>query len=132
MGEVLLTPDIEAAATSYLRTKLGASAAKVATTVPATMPATMVKVSLTGGGRDGVASDRAQLTIECWAPDAITASNLARTAYAHMLAAAGTNAGGVFIRRAETVGGVQFFPDPDITKPRYQFTVRWHFKAAAI
>jgi hypothetical protein len=132
MGEVLLSPDIEAAATSFLRTKLGSLAAKVATTVPATMPATMVKISLTGGGRDGIASDRAQLTIECWAPDAPTASTLARTAYAHMLAAPGTIAGGVFIRKAETVGGVQFFPDPDISKPRYQFTVRWFVRASAI
>jgi hypothetical protein len=96
------------------------------------MPATMVKVSLTGGGRDGVASDRAQLTIECWAPDAPAASNLARKACAHMLAAPGTIAGGVFVRRAETVGGVQFFPDPDISKPRYTFTVRWHVKPATI
>jgi hypothetical protein len=132
MGEVLLPPDIEAAATSYLRTKLGSLAAKVATAVPATMPTTMVKLSLTGGGRDGIASDRAQMTIECWAPDAPTASTLARTAYAHMLAAPGAVAGGVFIRKAETVGGVQFFPDPDITKPRYQFTVRWHVKSATI
>lgn len=132
MGEVLLPPDIEAAAISFLRTSLGALATKVAQTVPATMPATMVKVSLTGGGRDGVASDRAQLTIECWAPDAQAASNLARKAFAYMLAAPGTIAGGVFIRRAETVGGVQFFPDPDISKPRYQFTVRWHSRAAAI
>lgn len=132
MGEVLLTPDVEAAATSFLRTSLGSLAAKVATTVPATMPATMVKVSLTGGGRSDVASDRAQLTVECWAADAIAASNLARTAYAHMLAAAGSTAGGVFVRRAEAVGGVQFFPDPDIAKPRYQFTVRWHVRAATI
>lgn len=132
MGEVLVTPDVEAAAVTYLRTKLGVLAAKVATAVPATMPATMVKVSLTGGGRTGVASDRAQITIECWAPDAPTASTLARTAYAHMLAAAGTAAGGVFIRRAETVGGVQFFSDPDIAKPRYQFTVRWHVRPASI
>jgi hypothetical protein len=96
------------------------------------MPATMVKVSLTGGGREGVASDRAQITIECWVPDAPTASYLARKACAHMLAAPGTVAGGVFVRRAETVGGVQFFPDPDISKPRYQFTVRWHVKSATI
>lgn len=132
MGEVLLSPDIEAAATSFLRTKLGALATKVATTVPATMPATMVKVSLTGSGRTGIVSDQAQLTIECWAPDQATASNLARTAYAHMLAAPGNIAAGVFIRRAETVGGVQFFPDPDISKPRYQFTVRWLARASAI
>lgn len=132
MGEVLLTPDVEAAAVSFLRTGLGVLATKVATTVPATMPATMVKVSLTGGGRTNVASDQAQLTIECWAPDSPTASMLARRAHALMTSAPGSAAGGVFVRRAETVGGVQFFPDPDIAKPRYQFTVRWHVKPATI
>jgi hypothetical protein len=132
MGEVLVTPDVEAAAVSFLRTGLGVLATKVATAVPATMPATMVKVSLTGGGRSGVASDQAQLTIECWAPDAIAASNVARTALALMLSAPGSIAGGVFIRRAEVVGGVQFFPDPDIAKPRYQLTVRWHVKPTKI
>ena len=132
MGEVLVTPDAETAAVSWLRTGLGLLAAKVATTVPATMPVTMVRVSLTGGSRQDVASDTAQLTVECWAPDGPTASNLARRAQALMFAAAGVNAGGVFVRKVESVGGVQNFPDPDTNKPRYQFTVRWHLGPATI
>lgn len=131
MAEVLVTPDIESAAVSFLATKLGVTV-KVATKVPSTMPERMVRVSLTGGSRLDVASDVAQLTVECWAPDGVSASSIARTSYAHMLSASGSTAGGVFIRKAETVGGVQFFPDPDITKPRYQFTVRWHVRPAAI
>jgi len=132
MGEVLVTPDAEAAAVTFLRSKLGALADKVATKVPSTMPNKMVRVSLTGGTRVNVATDTAQLTVECWAPDEPTASNLARTAQAHMFSAAGTTAGGVFVRRVDSVGGVQFFPDPDTTKPRYQFTVRWHVRPATI
>lgn len=130
MAELLVTPDVEAAAVSFLRAKLGTLADRVSTKVPATMPDRMVKVSLTGGGRSGVASDTAQLTVECWGPDEPTTSNLARTAQAHMFSAAWTSAGGVFVRRVDSVGGVQFFPDPDTTKPRYQFTVRWHVKPA--
>ena len=132
MGEVLVTPDVELAAVTFLRTRLGALADKVATKVPATMPTKMVRVSLTGGTRVNVATDTAQLTVECWAPDEPTASNLARTAQAHMFSAAGTTAGGVFVRRVDSVGGVQFFPDPDTAKPRYQFTVRWHVRPATI
>ena len=132
MGEVLVTPDAEAAAVTFLRSKLGALADKVATKVPSTMPNKMVRVSLTGGTRVNVATDTAQLTVECWAPDEPTASNLARTAQAHMFSAAWTTAGGVFVRRVDSVGGVQFFPDPDTTKPRYQFTVRWAIRASAI
>lgn len=132
MGEVLVSPDAETAATSFLRTGLGALATKVATEVPSTMPVTMVRVSLTGGTRSGVASDSAQLTVECWASDGPTASNLARRAQALMFSAAGTVAAGVFVRKVESVGGVQSFPDPDTNKPRYQFTVRWHCKPATI
>jgi hypothetical protein len=132
MGEVLVTPDVEAAAVTYLRTALGALADKVATKVPATMPAKMVKVSLTGGSRDDLVSDQVQLTVECWADTEILASNLARTAQAHMFAAGGSLVGSVWVRRAASVGGVQLFPDPDIPKPRYQFTVRWHVRPTAI
>lgn len=130
MAEVLVTPDAEAAAVTYLRSGLGLLAAKVSTVVPATMPVTMVRVSLTGGNRTGVASDTAQLTVECWAPDGPTASNLARRAQALMFAAAWTTVGGVFVRKVESVGGVQSFPDPDTNNPRYQFTVRWLVKPA--
>lgn len=124
MGEVLKTPDVEAWAVTFLRAGLGALGDKVATKVPATMPARMVRVSLTGGSRSDVVTDRAQLTVECWADDEPTASNLARTAQAHMFSAAGAISNGLWVRAVDSVGGVQFFPDPDTSKPRYQFTVR--------
>jgi len=132
MTEVLVTPDVVLAATSYLRTGLGVLADRVATAVPSTMPNNMVKVSLTGGSRTGLVSDAAQLTVECWSANDPTASLLARTAHAYMLAAAGVEAAGLWVRKVETVGGVQYFPDPDTNKPRYQFTVRWHVIPAAI
>lgn len=132
MGEVLVQEDFEAAAVVFLAERLGPLAARVATKVPSTMPTTMVRVSLTGGSRFDVATDTAQLTVECWAPDGPTASNLARRALAYMFSAAGSYAGGVWVRKAEEVGGVQSFPDPDTNKPRYQFTVRWHGRPASI
>ena len=132
MSEILVTPDAVLAATAYLRTALGALADRVATSVPSTMPNNMVKVSLTGGSRAGLVSDAAQLTVECWSPTEPETSLLARTAHAYMLAAAGVEAGGLWVRKVETVGGVQSFPDPDTNKPRYQFTVRWHVRPAAI
>lgn len=132
MSEILVAPDVESAAVTYLRAGLGLLAAKVSTAVPSTMPVTMVRVSLTGGTRSGVAQDASQLTVECWATDGPTASNLARRAQALMFAAAWNTAGGVFVRKVDSVGGVQSFPDPDTNKPRYQFTVRWHVKPATI
>lgn len=132
MGEVLVTPDVEVAAITHLRSGLSDLTVKVSTAVPSTMPASMVRVSLTGGSRQNVASDAAQLTVECWAADGPAASTLARRAYALMLSAAGVSAGGVFVRRVDSVGGVQNFPDPDTNKPRYQFTVRWFVRPATI
>jgi len=132
MTEVLVTPDVEAAAVVFLRSSLGALASKVATAVPATMPDTMVRLSLTGGSRQDVASDSAQLTTEVWSVDSPTASHVARRAQAYMMSAAGSAPGVLWVRRSELVGGVQFFPDPDTNKPRYQFTVRWHVRPAAI
>jgi len=132
MTEVLVTPDVILAATSYLRAGLGVLADRVATSVPSTMPNNMVKVSLTGGSRNDLVSDSAQLTVECWSANDPTASLLARTAQAYMHAAAGIEAGGLWVRRVETVGGVQSFPDPDTNKPRYQFSVRWHVRPATI
>jgi hypothetical protein len=132
MTEVLVTPDVEAAAVLWLRAGLGSLAAKVATTVPQAMPTTMVRVSLTGGARAGVRSDVAQLTVDCWAPDGPTASSLARRAEGLMHAAGGGAAGGVFVRRVDSVGSAQSLPDPDTNKPHYLFTVRWHVKPATI
>ncbi len=132
MTEVLVSPDVIQAATGFLRSYLGVLADRVGTEVPETMPANMVRVSLTGGARRDIVTDAAQLTVECWAPNEPTASLLARTAHGLMHSAAGTQAGGIWVRRVETVGGVQSFPDPDTAKPRYQFTVRWHVRSAAI
>lgn len=131
MTEVLVAPDVEAAVVSYLTNGLGVLASKVSTKVPATMPPTMVRISLTGGSRRDVATDMAQITVECWAPDGPTASHVARKAQGLMFAAATTESGGIFVRKVDDVGGVQFFPDPDTAKPRYQFTVRWHVRPSA-
>ena len=132
MGELLVTPDVEGAVVSWLRIGLGAAVDKVATKVPSTMPARMVRVSLTGGSRRDVATDVAQVTVECWLPDELSASTVARKAHGLMFSAAGMTAGAVFVRKVETVGGVQNFPDPDTNNPRYQFTVRWHVRPATI
>ena len=132
MAEVLVSPDALAAATSYLRVCLGVLADRVATAVPTTMPDNMVKVSLTGSSRSDIVSDSAQLTVECWADNEPSTSLLARTAHAYMVAAAGTQANGLWVRRVETVGGPQSYPDPDTNKPRYIFTVRWHVRPATI
>lgn len=126
--EVLVSGDVEAAAIGYLRAELTARgySPHVSTEVPSTMPAQMVRVSLTGGTRRDMVTDRPQLTVEVWAASSVTASSMVRLAHGLMHAVVQTEQAGVWVRAVEDVGGVQFFPDPDTNNPRYQFTVRWH------
>ena len=133
MAGLIITGDVEGAAVTFLRTGLNSlgKSASVATKVPTTMPDSMVRVSLTGGTRENIVTDRPQLTVECWAGSTVTASSLARSCHGLMHSAAGFTVGDVWVRRVEDVGGVQFFPDPDTAKPRYQFTVRWHVRGTA-
>lgn len=134
MAEVLVFPDAEAAVVAHLRTGLVAHGwvASVGTKVPSDMPANMVRVIRTGGGRRDLVTESPQITVECWAPDSVKASGLARLTHALMHAAGGSVAGGVWVRAVEEVGGVQSLPDPDTNKPRYQFTVRWHVRPVSI
>lgn len=133
MAELIIAADVEGAAVTFLRTGLASQGktATVATKVPATMPATMVRVSLTGGTRGNLITDRPQLSVEVWAATSTTASDVARTCHGLMHSAAGSVVGGVWVRRVEEVGGVQYFPDPDSAKDRYIFTVRWHVRGSA-
>lgn len=132
--EVLVSPDVEKAVISWLRTALSGRGvqATVATKVPSAMPANMVRVSLTGGTRRDVVTDRPQLTVECWSANSVTAGDIARLSCGLMLAAAGETVGGVWVRSTEEVAGVKSFPDPDTTMPRYQFTVRWQVRPVSI
>lgn len=133
MGEILLTPDVEAAYQSFLRTSLAARGwtVKVASTVPTTRPEHMVKVTLTGGNTRNQVSHEAQVTVECWAPDSVKASDLARLCHALTGSMAGAIFSGVWVRAVRLVGGPTFFPDPDTSTPRYQFTARLDVRPAA-
>lgn len=70
---VVDTPDVEGIMIRLL-TGVGATAS---TKVPRHRPAEFVKVSVTGGNGD-VLLDTPTLLVECWGPDTVTASRLAR------------------------------------------------------
>lgn len=133
MAELIITGDVEGAAITYLTAGLTAQGitADVSVQVPDVMPAKMVRVSLTGGSRANMVTDRPQLTVECWAGSTVDASELARVCQGLMHAAGGTSVGDIWVRKVEEVGGVQFLPDPDTNSPRYLFTVRWHVRGTA-
>lgn len=92
--------------------------ADVATKVPNPRPDKFVRVTRAGGqGRNLVQSDP-RLLIECWAPDSVSALNLARMAYAHLWAHYGSSS--VWGGRASLTEPVNF-PDSETKSPRYQF-----------
>jgi hypothetical protein len=141
MTEALVTPDVEAAVQSFLRASLTARGwvnFKVASSVPATRPQYMVKVTLTGGSTRGQVSHDAQVTVECWAAkadgtgDSVKASELARLCHGLTGSLPGAFVGPVWFRRVQQVSGPVFFPDPDTSLPRYQFTSRLDVRPSAV
>lgn len=70
-----------------------------------------------------IVTDLPQLTVECWAPDSVEASNLARFCRG-LLHAWPRDDLGRDVGRVSEVGGLAFFPDPLTDSPRYQFTVQ--------
>lgn len=126
MTEVLVPVDVEAAVVAYL-TPLMADA-YVSTDVPELVPPKVVQIILTGGQRTNLVTDSFQITISVEDDNKTTASDYARTAFALMMAAGGTEAGGVFVRQTENVGIPQYLPDPDTRRPRYLCTVRWKIR----
>lgn len=120
MAEAVVFGDTEAAVIAWLKPRI--APVKASTEVPSTRPTEFVKVTLTGGYDANVATERPQVTFECWAATSIRASEICRTVKAHMRAMAGETAAGVFVRDVITVGGPTSFPDPQTTLPRYQWT----------
>jgi hypothetical protein len=126
MTETLVPVDIEAAVVAYLTPLL--PDAYVSTDIPEEVPAKMIQVIPTGGTRTNLVNDAFQLTITVEDDSKAVASDYARTAFALMLKAGGTGAGGVFVRQTENIGIPQYLPDPDTQRPRYLFTVRWNIR----
>ncbi|MGW4090040.1 hypothetical protein [Nocardia sp. NPDC004750] len=123
MAEAVAPPDAEKVAVAYLRARFAArgETATVATKVPRERPERMVRISLADTIAQTPAHFYARLIFECWAPDEVAASALARTSYALMCAAEGEDSGDQWIADVETVGGPSNFPDD--VGPRYQFTL---------
>ena len=132
--EVILFPDAEALVVSFLNGELTArgDTARVSTRVPTARPDRFVRVSLAGGTRANLAQDAPMLTIECWDKTGVDASDLARLVRALVWSMPGRDGLTAFVFRVVEVGGLQFYPDPNTTLPRYQFTVQLRVGVAAV
>lgn len=133
MVEFIGFPDCEAVVVAFLKAQLAArsDAAVVATKVPAVRPARLVKVTRTGGIKRNLVTDSAQVTLECWDANGSAASALCGLVRSIVHAAPQLVVPGALVTRVQEVGGPVYFPDPDTSYPRYQFTVALDVRGAA-
>lgn len=120
-------PDVVAAVATYLREELAARGftVTVATEVPHVRPTQLVRLVRTGGPRHddpGIPTERAQITVECWADTEALAHDLAQVSRALVGALAGV-VEGVMFYKVDEVAGPGHLPDPLSDQPRYIFTV---------
>lgn len=129
-GEVIAFPDAEALAVTYLKSKI--AGVSVSTKIPEPRPAKLIKVTRLGGSKLRLNADSPLLAFECWGATSVEASELCRQARAYVDAMAGESVNGVWVFKVREVGGPAFFPDPDTTLPRYQFSVAIDMKGVAL
>jgi hypothetical protein len=129
-GEVIVFPDAEALAITYLKAHI--SNVIIATKVPDPRPTKLIKVTRVGGSKLRLNADSPVLVFECWGSTTIEASELARLARAYIDAMAGEKVNGVWVFKVREVGGPAYFPDPDSSLPRYQFSVAIDMKGVAL
>lgn len=122
--ETIVFPNAGRAVIDHLETRLAAlgQACPVVHTVPKSRPAKFVKVIRTGGIRQTLVTDSAQLTFEAWANSPTVAETLIEYVRAVIHAMKATVVSGVRIAAIEELSGPADLPDPDSQQYRYTFS----------
>lgn len=95
--------------------------------VPAIRPGAWLRIIRTGGVRNTVVTDAAQITIEAWANDAGVAADLAQLTRAWLHASVGVICYGV-----DELGGPADLPDIESQQQRYTFTLIIHLRGTTV
>lgn len=121
MSQIVVFPDAAAVIVGHLRAALAArdDPAVIGTQVPHPRPGRLVRIRRTGGPRLNRVADRPQLSVECWAPTAEQAADLAQLCRGLIHAMRGTTVAGVAIYRVAELAGPAELPDPASDQPRY-------------
>lgn len=101
--------DVEAT----VRSALLSLGVPVSTKVPNPRPAAFIRISRAGGLRANLVQEQPSVIVECWSDDSVQAFGLAASAWSAMESAFGPE--------LDATSPV-WFPDPDSTQARYQFT----------
>lgn len=121
MTEVILFADVEALVVTWLKSKI--AGVSVSTKIPDPRPTKLIKVTRLGGSKKRLNADSPMVVFECWGSTSVEASTLCQQARAYVNAMEGETINGTWIFKVREAGGPAFFPDPNTTLPRYQFSV---------
>lgn len=121
MTQAVIFPNIEKLLIAALKPLFSVP---FSTEVPATRPPSFVRLTRVGGPRRDVVTEQPMVVFEAWALTALAAGDLGRELQAHVFALAQTDHPTGYVRSVHEVGGLQSFPDPVSSSPRYQFTVQ--------
>jgi len=113
--------DVPAAVCSTLRASPLLTGLYVGTTVPATRPSEFFRVLRTGGPKETLKSEAAQITVEAWAGTEARASDLLSTARAIL------NAADAQLFGVREFSGPANLPDP--TTAQIRFTMSFQIRA---
>lgn len=126
VAEIVKFIDAPAAVCAYLRGSSLLAGIYVGTVVPTTRPAEFFRVLRTGGIRETVRSEAAQITVEAWAANESRAYDLLSTARA-LLNAADSQIYGV-----REFAGPANLPDPATGSIRYTMTFQIRARGTAV
>lgn len=125
MSEITAPLDVETLIHGYLPASLTAlgESVPVLTRLPASLPTRFVQVVLDGGSRRDRITDSQTVTVRGWGQDKVDSRTLAGLAYASLMAMPESASTEAAVRRAVSIGGPAWLPDPETNRPRYQATV---------
>ncbi len=115
--------DVEAMVIAFLRDRIDAA---ISTTVPSPRPEPMVRLWRNGGPAVNRVLERAQITVETWSADSVTASELATACRTALLS---DYTAMPLVRGVTEITGPYSTTDPDTETPRYRFTVELTVRA---
>lgn len=120
-ADVIAFPDAEGLAVQFLNAQfsLRGDTARAATRFLDTDRC--VRVSRVGGPRKNLVVDAPMLAFQCWGPTGPDAAGLGRLTRALVWSMPQRSFSTTTIYRVVETGGLQSFPDPDTSNPRYQF-----------
>ena len=121
MAEGVKFIDVPLVVCSTLRASSLLTGLYVGTAVPATRPSEFIRVLRTGGAKETVRSEAAQITVEAWAGSEARASDLLSTARAIL------NAADAQLFGVREFSGPANLPDP--TTAQIRFTMSFQIRA---